>query len=261
MQNSFLLYADYEKKFELLNEVEQGKLIMAIFAFNRGEDLTDTLDSAGKMALSFITDQMKRDGDTYEKTKIARSEAGKRGMATRWGNKNNNVITNDNKDNNVINVINDDNNDITSDNQNNYNVNDNDNVNGNDNVDVNVSKNKKQETAVLNDDEINSLIKEKIKQPSIQARFIDYVNNRKAMGRKYAIKTETALNLNISKLKKYSKNTVENALAVLDYSISNNYQGLFDIFEKQEKTASKPQTTNNANNKVSNEEVEAWSES
>lgn len=260
MQNSFLIYADYEEHFKLLEDDERGKLIMAIFAFNRGENLIDTLNPAGKMALSFIQKQMQRDANTYEQSKLSRSEAGKKGMEARWGKKkNNNVITSDNKNNSVIDVITEDNSTITSNNNNNYNVNENVNVNDNEDVNVNVSKKKKQENAVLTDDEITSLIKEKIKQPLIQARFIDYVDNRKAMGRKYAIKTETALNLNINKLKKYSKNIVENALAILDYSISNNYQGLFDIFEdKKEKNISKPQ---NINNTVSNEEVEAWSES
>lgn len=257
MQNSFLIYADYEKHFNRLNYEQRGKLITAIFALNRGEDLTETLDPAGQMALSFIQDQMKRDSEAYEISKMKRSEAGKRGMEARWGRKNDNeVITNDNKNNNVINVITDDNTPITNDNNHNYNVD----VNVNENVDVNVTqKKKKKETVALTDAEILSYVKENIKQPTIQARFIDYIKNRKAMGSKYAIKTIATLTLNINNLKKWAK-TVEQAVEILDYSIANNYQGLFNIYEKQQKTAPTVEKIKVVET-VSTEEADAWSES
>lgn len=125
MQNSFLIYADYEKHFSYLNDAEKGRLIMAIFALNRGEEITD-LSPAAQMALSFIKDQMERDKVAYEISKSKRSEAGKRGMESRWGKKDdNNVITTDNKNNNVIKNDNNVINVITADNKNNLNVNDN----------------------------------------------------------------------------------------------------------------------------------------
>jgi tRNA-dihydrouridine synthase len=70
------------------------------------------LNGMVKMAFSFIKAQLDRDREKWEDKKNKRSEAGKKGMANRWNNKNNNVITEDNKNNNVIN-------DITRDNKNN----------------------------------------------------------------------------------------------------------------------------------------------
>lgn len=254
MQNSFLIYADYEEHFKLLEDEERGKLIMAIFAFNRGENLIDTLNPAGKMALSFIQKQMQRDANTYEQTKISRSEAGKKGMEARWGKKKDNeVITSDNKNNNVISVITEDNETITSDNKHNYNVN----VNVNEDVNVNANV-KKKTPAVLTDAEIIAYVRENIKNEVICNRFLDFVNHRKAMGKKYAIKTATTLDLNIKNLKKWAK-TVEEALEVLDYSIANGYQGLFNVLEKKQ-TAKQP-IIENKKQIVSSEEADAWKDS
>ena len=248
MQNSFLIYADYEKHFKLLDDVERGKLIMAMFALNRGEDITDTLNAPGQMALSFIKDQMKRDSDSYERSKLSRSEAGKKGMEARWGKKNSDVITSDNKDNNVINAITPDNTTITSNNNDNYNVND------NVNVDVNVNDNVKKSPSVMTDAQIVAYVKENIKDEAVCKKFLDYCENRKAMGKKYAIRTKATLDLNIGKLRKYAS-TVEEALEMLDYSIANNYQGLFELKREQKKT-----TTYQEKQKLSKEEAEAWNE-
>lgn len=265
MQNSFLLYADYEKYFSRLDDAEKGKLTMAIFALNRGEDLTETLSPAGQMALSFIQDQMKRDREAYEKSKNKRSEAGKRGMEARWGKKDSDeIITEDNKNNNVNNVITNNNTAITNDNKNNLNVNvnDNANVNVNENEDVNVNsskkKNKKENTdnTVLTDSEVISYIKDNIKDEIVAKRFIDYANNRKAMGKKYAIRTKTTLDLNIMKLRKWA-NSVEEALEILDYSIANNYQGLFQPKKPQSSEQTKPQLQDKGQ-KVSSAEALVW---
>lgn len=254
MQNSFLIYADYEEHFKLLEDDERGKLIMAIFAFNRGENLIDTLNPAGKMALSFIQKQMQRDANTYEQSKLSRSEAGKKGMEARWGKKkNNNVITNDNKNNNVIDVITEDNSTITSNNNNNYNVN----VNVNEDVNVNADV-KKKIPAVLTDNEIVAYVRASIINETICNKFLDYVSSRKAMGKKYAIKTQATLDLNIRNLKKWAK-TVEEALEILDYSIANGYQGLFNVLEKKQ-TAKQP-IIENKKQIVSSEEADAWKDS
>lgn len=254
MQNSFLIYADYEEHFKLLEDDERGKLIMAIFAFNRGENLIDTLNPAGKMALSFIQKQMQRDANTYEQSKLSRSEAGKKGMEARWGKKkNNNVITNDNKNNNVIDVITEDNSTITSNNNDNYNVN----VNVNEDVNVNADV-KKKIPAVLTDNEIVAYVRANIINETICNKFLDYVSSRKAMGKKYAIKTQATLDLNIRNLKKWAK-TVEEALEILDYSIANGYQGLFNVLEKKQ-TVKQP-IIENKKQIVSNEEADAWKDS
>lgn len=252
MQNSFLIYADYEEHFKLLEDDERGKLIMAIFAFNRGENLIDTLSPAGKMALSFIQKQMQRDANTYEQSKLSRSEAGKKGMEARWGKKkDNNVIASDNKNNNVINAITENNSSITNSNSNNYNVNVNEDVNVNANV-------KKTIPAVLTDNEIVAYVRANIINETICNKFLDYVSSRKAMGKKYAIKTKATLDLNIKNLKKWAK-TVEEALEILDYSIANGYQGLFNVLVKKQTV--KQSIIEDKKQIVSSEEADAWKDS
>lgn len=101
---SFLMYLDYEEQFNLMTDEELGKLIRAIMEYEK-TGIEPELNGMVKMAFSFIKAQLDRDRDKWEDTKNKRSEAGKRGMANRWNNKNNDVITEDNKNNNVKNVI------------------------------------------------------------------------------------------------------------------------------------------------------------
>ena len=105
-KNSFLIYLDYQEQFELLTDEQAGQLIKAIIKYEKTGEITE-LDGMTKMAFSFIKTQLDRDREKWKEEKQKRSEAGKRGMAKRWGdnNKNNNVITEDNKDNSVKNDI------------------------------------------------------------------------------------------------------------------------------------------------------------
>ena len=52
-QNSFLLYLDYRRHFELLSNAEVGRLIMAIFNYIETGKLPDFSGALG-MAFSFI---------------------------------------------------------------------------------------------------------------------------------------------------------------------------------------------------------------
>ena len=104
MKSSFLIYLDYKEQFELLTDEELGQLLRAIMLYEETGKITE-LSGMLKMAFSFIRTQLDRDRDKWEGTKNKRSEAGKKGMANRWNNKNNEVITEDNKNNNVINDI------------------------------------------------------------------------------------------------------------------------------------------------------------
>lgn len=104
MKSSFLIYLDYKEQFELLTDEELGQLLRAIMLYEETGKITE-LSGMLKMAFSFIRTQLDRDRDKWEGTKNKRSEAGKKGMANRWNNKNNEVITEDNKNNNIINDI------------------------------------------------------------------------------------------------------------------------------------------------------------
>lgn len=109
-KNSFLIYLDYEEQFNLLTDEQVGQLMRAIIKYEKTGEITGEitdLDGMTKMAFSFIKTQLDRDREKWQEEKKKRSEAGKRGMAKRWGNdnKDNDVITDDNKDNSVKNDI------------------------------------------------------------------------------------------------------------------------------------------------------------
>lgn len=102
-----------------------------------------------RMAFAFIRKEMDYNESKYEATRQARAEAGRKGMAGRWGaagqaeavppdSKSGTAITSDNKDNKVIGAI-------TSDNKDNLYVNDN--VNVNDNVTQSVCVSGEDDTA------------------------------------------------------------------------------------------------------------------
>lgn len=118
-----------------------------------------------------------------------------------------------------------------------------------------IERKNKKESTVLTDSEIVDYIKAHIKNEIVCKKFIDYANNRKAMGKKYAIRTQATLDLNIGNLKKWAS-TVEEAVEILEYSIANNYQGLFN--PKKKTTTPTTNTAYQEKQKVSSAEVEAW---
>lgn len=110
---SFLIYLDYEEQFNLLTDEQLGQLMRAIIEYEKTGKVPN-LEGIIKMAFSFIKGQLDRDRKKWQEEKKKKSEAGKRGMTSRW--------SNNNKDNNVINVITKDNSvksDITRHNRNN----------------------------------------------------------------------------------------------------------------------------------------------
>ena len=74
----FVLYYDYRKHLQILTDEERGKLLMALMDY--GENHSEQqLEGAALMAFSFITCQMDRDAEKYEKTVKKRREAGAKG--------------------------------------------------------------------------------------------------------------------------------------------------------------------------------------
>ena len=117
-KKSFVLYSDQKELFNQLTDEAAGRLIKHIFAYVNDEDPT-TEDVIINLAFTPIKQQLKRDLKKFEQIKKVRSEAGKKGMKSRWS---------DNKTK-----------------QNVTNITLNDNVNVNDNV-INKEKNNKKET-------------------------------------------------------------------------------------------------------------------
>jgi len=99
-KSGFVLYADQKNLFEQLDDDEAGRLIKHIFRYVNDENPTCP-DKITKISFEPIKSQLKRDLIKYEKSKLKRSEAGKKGMEKRWK-KEEEIITNHN---NVINDI------------------------------------------------------------------------------------------------------------------------------------------------------------
>lgn len=78
MKNSFILYNSYSEQINLLDDAECGRLFKALFAFN-SDGTKPSLSGGAMMAFSFITSQMQRDAEEYEKVCERRREAGKKG--------------------------------------------------------------------------------------------------------------------------------------------------------------------------------------
>ena len=82
----------------MLSDAQCGIPFKAIFTYvNTGEPL-ETDDLALRLFFSFLTAQIDENTRKWEATRQARAEAGKRGMASRWGNsKGKQKVTNHNK--------------------------------------------------------------------------------------------------------------------------------------------------------------------
>lgn len=106
------------------------------------------------------------------------------------------------------------------------------------NININKKEINKEKSTILTDSELYSLIEAEFKDADVCQKFKDYAEMRKAMGKNKAIRTLSTLNSCISKIRKYAK-TKEEAIEILDYSIVNCYQGLFDKFGYEKKSVNK----------------------
>ena len=90
MKKSFLLYAEYEQYFDMLNPYEQAKLLKALFTTFKGENVDDlslNMNDATKMAFAFMSNQLKIDEDKYQQKCEINRKNGAKGGAPK-GNKN-----------------------------------------------------------------------------------------------------------------------------------------------------------------------------
>lgn len=78
MKNSFVLYTDYLEHIQDMDLEQLGTLFLAIFHYQRGEDLPE-MDAETNMAFKFIRFQLDKDNKKYEETTEKRKEAGKLG--------------------------------------------------------------------------------------------------------------------------------------------------------------------------------------
>ena len=92
-KKSFILYADLIHTARKLPKAKQAELFMAILGYVNDEN-PEVKDLVVSVAFEPIKLQLKRDLKRWEKTHERRSEAGKKGMETRWKSKGS--ITSDN---------------------------------------------------------------------------------------------------------------------------------------------------------------------
>ena len=117
---SIMMYFDKIAMLEMLTDEQRGILTLALLYYGRdGQEPDFKGDHIVNVAFLALKGQIDEDNRKYEETIKRRSEAGKKGMSSRWtkeentadntvitdDNKNNNVITNITNDNNVINGI------------------------------------------------------------------------------------------------------------------------------------------------------------
>lgn len=81
MKKAFLLYADYFDYFQTLNNEELGRVIRAIFAYQRTGELPSFDDRALKLVFDLIKNQIDRDFDKWR----ASAEKRKAAAQKRWG--------------------------------------------------------------------------------------------------------------------------------------------------------------------------------
>ena len=114
-RDTILLFTSMKEPISALSDEDAGKLLKAILAYQTGDPVE--LEGLLKVVFLQVKQQIDYNNEKYQCTAHKRSEAGKKGMASRWSKDNKN-----NKNNCVIGVI-------TSHNKNNLNDNDNDNEN------------------------------------------------------------------------------------------------------------------------------------
>lgn len=169
-KSSFILYTEIADVIKELTNEQKGVLFQAILDYQLGNEIMIS-DSIVRIAFIPIKQNLDRNAEKWERIRLKRSEAGKKGMAKRWSD--NKPITNDNK------AITNDNNDITKITVNvNDNVNANANVNGNVNVNVNEkSKGKTQAFCPPSLDEVKDYCWERKNNVDAQA-FIDFYTSK-----------------------------------------------------------------------------------
>jgi len=94
-KKSFVLYSDFIDVFNELSDQDAGQLIKHIFQYVNDKNPV-TENPIVKISFIPIKNQLKRDLIEWEEKRTERSEAGKKGMASRWHNKDKKAITNDN---------------------------------------------------------------------------------------------------------------------------------------------------------------------
>ena len=207
-KKGFILYADQKELFDQLPNDKAGELIKHIFAYVNDEDPI-TEDLLIKLSFTPIKQQFKRDLKKWEKTREGRSKAGKASAEARK-NKKQQSSTNLTKGNIVQQTLTKGN--IVQQSSTNPTVIVNDNV-----------------KVIVNDNVIN--------KSRIELKLDEFYKFRKEMKKTILESSKEAFKKSLIKL---SCNDEQTAIEILEQSIANGWQGIFEL---------KQQTNGTTNNK------------
>ena len=81
-KKSFIIHIDNFKQWDMLDDVQAGKLIKALFRYAKSGETPEFSDGMTMMAFSFISEQLNRDMEKFQETCQKRSDAARK----RWAN-------------------------------------------------------------------------------------------------------------------------------------------------------------------------------
>lgn len=230
IRDSFVIFKNWAEAIETLPEEYQLETYKALVRYGVNGVIPEDISPVAKAMLVSFSRDMENNIAKY----TASVENGKKGGNPNFKKGQSNPYYAQKTDNQSIT---EDNPKITEDNLDEPNDNLYVNVYVNDN-DILKKEINKEKNTILTDSELCSLIEGSFSDSEVCKKFKDYAEMRKAMGKNKAIRTKSTLDSCIQKLRKYAR-TKEEALEILDYSIANCYQGLFDRFNHGKKSADK----------------------
>lgn len=226
-KNSFVLYSEYLTYFNKLELLEKGKLIDALLKYCQGlpvENEIKNMESATEMAFLFISHQIDLDMEKWQSRCEVNRQNGSKGGAPK-GNSNAKKLSNEDEEKTTENNQNKQNQPKTTENKPNDNENDND-------IKKKIKKEKTtarvKSNTVLTDSDIAVLIEENFIDPDVRQKFKEFVEMRKAKGQSKAVRTKATFDGLVKQLRKVAENKKQ-AIAVLQKSIDNCWQGLFEL--------------------------------
>ena len=157
-KSSFILYTDYFEQIQMLTIEQRGTLLTACMLYQLGEDLPE-MDAVTRMCFLFISADMRRNNEKYERIVEQRAEAGRKGGKQTQANKANATFASNAENANQAKQANQAN---ASDNDN-ENVND----NGNGNVDVPEKENEKDDGTITPSVPLKGAAKGKFQKPTL----------------------------------------------------------------------------------------------
>lgn len=232
-KNSFVLYANYIDVINALSNEQAGILFKHILEYVNDKNPKAPIDPVVNIVWVGIQKQLKADLKKWEEEREKRSQAGKKGMESRY-NKDKQSVTNDNNVKECYNNASTVKECITPITDNvNVNVNVNDNVNDIDNVENNIFnnstikevENNKEEKENACTPEFIFLLLEEIKDKLPEMEDITYLSLKNFLTTLTKNYTESNIRIStqhalLSTLKKYDE--LENTFAYLRVTIANN---------------------------------------